>query len=127
VADPIERLRRIGLAYVDFALAHPNHYRLMFMTPHPPIEPDPALVEQGNPEQDAYAFLKVTVADAIAQGRMKPGYEDVETTAQIAWAGVHGLVSLHIAKANDAWVDWRPAPATARLLIDAMLHGFARS
>ena len=27
---------RSGCAYVDFAHRHPNHYRLMFMTPHPP-------------------------------------------------------------------------------------------
>src|SRR6185369_13375110 len=35
VADPVERLRAIGEAYVEFGLAHPMHYRLMFMTPHP--------------------------------------------------------------------------------------------
>ena len=35
VADPIARLRASGLAYADFALRHPNHYRLMFMTPAP--------------------------------------------------------------------------------------------
>src|SRR5262249_6593733 len=37
VADPIERLRRIGRAYVAFAIAYPNHYQLMFMTPHPEL------------------------------------------------------------------------------------------
>jgi len=36
VADPVERLRRIGHAYAEFAAEYPNHYRLMFMTPHPP-------------------------------------------------------------------------------------------
>src|SRR5919204_1809076 len=35
IEDPVERLRRIGLAYVDFALGHPSHYRFMFMTPKP--------------------------------------------------------------------------------------------
>ena len=33
--DPLERLKKSGLAYAEFALEHPNHYRLMFMTPHP--------------------------------------------------------------------------------------------
>ena len=33
--DPIERLRKCGQAYVQFAVAYPNHYRLMFMSPHP--------------------------------------------------------------------------------------------
>src|SRR5581483_625039 len=34
IEDPEERLRAAGQVYVDFALACPNQYRLMFMTPH---------------------------------------------------------------------------------------------
>src|SRR5690348_12065062 len=30
---PLERLRRSGVAYLDFALEHPRDYALMFMTP----------------------------------------------------------------------------------------------
>ena len=42
VADPVERLREIGLAYVEFAMGNPNQYRFMFMTPHPvPMLPTP--------------------------------------------------------------------------------------
>src|SRR5258706_722681 len=40
VEDPVERLRRIGHAYTEFAIDFPNHYRLMFMTLHPPIAHD---------------------------------------------------------------------------------------
>ncbi|MCU1349971.1 MAG: transcriptional regulator, TetR family, partial [Acidobacteria bacterium] len=54
IDDPIERLRRVGHAYIEFGIDHPNHYRLMFMTPHPPMEDD--TLEKGNPEEDAYAF-----------------------------------------------------------------------
>src|SRR5438067_11335330 len=35
VRDPLQRLYQLGLAYMDFGLEFPNHYRLMFMTPHP--------------------------------------------------------------------------------------------
>src|SRR5262249_12976967 len=35
VADPRERLNAIGRSYLEFAIGYPNHYRLMFMTPHP--------------------------------------------------------------------------------------------
>src|SRR6266581_9473332 len=31
IEDPIERLRRSGLAYVQFGLEHPMQYQLMFM------------------------------------------------------------------------------------------------
>ncbi len=55
VADPVERLRRIGKAYVEFGLKHPMHYRLMFMTPHPRVNDVKHGIAQGDPSQDAYA------------------------------------------------------------------------
>jgi AcrR family transcriptional regulator len=127
VTDPIERLRQAGRAYVDFAIEHPNHYRLMFMTLHPPI----GLTERetqmmGKPDQDAYAFVKLLVRDAIASGRLRPEHDDVEQVAQMAWASGHGLVALHIAKCKDAWVEWRPVRETAWALIDAALRGMLR-
>ena len=110
IADPIERLRQIGRAYVGFAIEHPNHYRLMFMTPHPAaLSPEDSRARRGNPEEDAYAFLRATVAEAIAAGRLRPELADADLVSQMVWAGTHGVVSLHIAKCNDAWVDWRDA------------------
>lgn len=123
--DPFERLRKIGHAYVDFALDHPNHYRLMFMTPPPVRSVEAREIERGNPQQDAYAFLKATVTEAVAAGRLRPELEDVELLSQALWAGVHGVVSLHVTKGADDWVDWRPAKKTATLVIDATLRGLA--
>ena len=125
VADPIERLRQVGRAYAAFALTHPNHYRLMFMTPFP-NKAEESAVEHGNPEVDAYAFLKWTVGEAIASGRLRPEVRDVEELAQMSWAAVHGVVSLYIAKCNDDWVEWRPAKKTAAALIDTMVRGLLR-
>jgi AcrR family transcriptional regulator len=125
--DPIERLRKIGHAYVAFGLDYPNHYRLMFMTPHPPIplsERDQA--KRGNPEEDAYAFLKATVADGLAAGRFRPELTDADLISQAVWAGTHGAISLPIAKCNDEWLDWRPTKKTAALVIDSMIRGLVR-
>jgi AcrR family transcriptional regulator len=125
--DPIERLRQIGQAYVSFALDYPNHYRLMFMTPHPPIgASEQRGVTRGNPEEDAYAFLKATVAEGLAEGRFRPELEDADLLAQTVWAGTHGVVSLHIAKRNDDWVDWKPVRKTATLMIDSLIRGLTR-
>ena len=61
-ADPVDRLRLIGRAYVEFAIAYPNHYRLMFMTPgKASLQPEDSRLARGNPEEDAYAFLRATV------------------------------------------------------------------
>ena len=62
IGDPVDRLRQIGRAYVEFAIAYPNHYRLMFMTPSKAsLEPEGSRLARGNPEEDAYAFLRATV------------------------------------------------------------------
>lgn len=126
VADPIERLRQIGRAYTDFGQRNPNHYRLMFMTPHPPFEPDKKHVEKGNPEQDAYAFLKYTIAEGIRVGRFRKGVVDVELVAQTIWAGIHGVVALEIAKCNDHWVDWRSVKKRVEAMTDVLVAGFTK-
>jgi len=122
IDDPIGRMKATGLAYVRFGLEFPNHYQLMFMTPHPPLGDEHA-VERGNPEEDAYAFLKGTIEEAIAQNLFLPEFADADLIAQTVWAGVHGVISLHIAKCNDNWVDWRPLEARARVMIDTLLDG----
>lgn len=126
IEDPVEKLRQTGLAYVDFGLTHPNHYRLMFMTPEPVEPTEEVLAGKGNPDQDAYAFLKMIVSDCIAQGRFREDLTDPDTVSQILWAGVHGLVSLHIVMCNDEWVCWRPVRGLAELLIDTHLNGLLR-
>lgn len=126
IADPLERLNAIGVAYAGFALTHPNHYRLMFMTPHPHAEDDEHLIEKGNPEEDAYALLKGTVAEAVAAGCFRPGFDDAELIAQTMWAGMHGVVSLQIAKCNDHWVDWRPEEDRIRLMVETLIRGLVR-
>jgi AcrR family transcriptional regulator len=125
--DPIERLRKIGHAYVAFGLDFPNHYRLLFMTPHPPLpmsEADEA--RRGNPEEDAYAFLKATVEEGLAAGRFRPELTDADLISQAVWAATHGVISLPIAKCNDEWLDWRPTQKTASLVIDSMIAGLTR-
>ncbi|MBZ0089654.1 MAG: TetR/AcrR family transcriptional regulator, partial [Thermoanaerobaculia bacterium] len=126
-ADPLARLRAAGRAYAAFGAKHPNHYRLMFMTPHPPHHPEDSKIEVGNPEQDAYAFLKWTVGEAIAQGRLRAELVDVELVSQIVWAGIHGIVSLRLSKHNEPWVAWRAERKTVELMLDTLIRGIARA
>jgi AcrR family transcriptional regulator len=123
VADPIERLRQAGQAYSAFALAHPNHYRLMFMTPHPPHLPEESAIEQGNPDQDAYAFLEWTATQAIASGRLRPELDDPQLVSQLMWSGIHGVVSLLIVKGSEPWIDWRPQRELAAAMCELTIRG----
>jgi AcrR family transcriptional regulator len=126
-SDPVQRLRQTGLGYVQFGIQYPNHYRLMFMTPHPQPRPGQFDCEtKGNPELDSYAFLKQGVQQAIAAGAFREGLKDVELISQTLWAAVHGVISLEIAKGNDRWVDWRPVKKRAELMLDAVMRGLLR-
>lgn len=122
IKDPVERICRIGHDYIRFALEFPNHYRLMFMTPLPP--PDPQSMEhKGNPDEDAYAMLKLGVAEAIAHKRFRPEYKDAELATQVLWATAHGVASLQITKGNNQWVDWRPIEQRSQAALGALLRG----
>jgi AcrR family transcriptional regulator len=123
-ADPIERLRQIGRNYIQFGLRFPNHYVFMFMTPHPPQEPDEEDREiMGNPEKDAYAMLKWAVQEAINAGCFREEVQDAELVSQTLWASVHGVISLNIAKCTDPWVEWRPLEDRAEMMLDITLRG----
>ena len=125
-ADPIERLKQIGAIYIDFGMRYPNHYKFMFMTPHPQHELDEVDREMmGNPERDAYAFLKWAVQQAIDADCFREDVRDAELVSETLWASVHGVISLEIAKGSDAWVDWRPIEDRARFMLDLTLRALA--
>lgn len=122
IPDPVERLRAAGQAYVSFGLNNPSHYRLMFMTP----KTTESTLAKGNPEEDAYAFLKVIVVELMEQGRFRDGITDVDLASQVIWSAVHGLVSLEIAKCKDEWVEWRPIEERSRGVVDMIVNGLLK-
>jgi hypothetical protein len=80
----------------------------------------------GNPEKDAYAFLKWAVQQAIDAGCFRDEVKDAELVSQTLWASVHGVISLQIAKGCDRWVEWRPIQQRAELMLDLTLRGLQR-
>ena len=127
IGDPIERLRQIGVAYIEFGIANPNHYRRMFMTPHPPV-PDEAerLDGKGNPEEDVYALVRGTVQEALQAGAFREHLKDVDLITQTVWAGMHGVIALQVAKYNEGWVPWRPIKERGATMIDGLLDGLLK-
>ena len=131
--DPVERVRRMGRVYIRFAISHPNHFRLMFMT-----RPAPEMVEmdeeemreqgRGDPSRDGYAFLMQCVHEAIEQGCIREELEhDAELVAQILWAGVHGVASLQVTRPeNEPWFTWKGADVLGEATSLAVLRGVLR-
>jgi AcrR family transcriptional regulator len=126
IPDLIERLKALYLGYARFALQYPNHYRLMFMTPHPNCHPDASSIEQGNAEQDAYAQLQQIVRAVYAADLFRADIGECELIVQTLWAGVHGVSSMEITLGKDQWVAWTPIEDRLNLMLDVMLRGSLR-
>jgi AcrR family transcriptional regulator len=115
-ADPVERLRACGVRYREFALAHPQHYAVMFEGAIP-VEAATADAEQH--AAAAFEALVDKVAYGIARGAIRPG--DAFDTAQQIWSTVHGAVALEL-----KGLVLTPDPeATYRALLETLLRGTA--
>jgi AcrR family transcriptional regulator len=116
--DPVERIRALGRAYTRFALAHPNHYRFMFMTPV--TKPHP----EGQPQMPgdlAFNLLREAVDAAQAAGRFRPG--DPQAAAQVLWSAVHGVSALLITLPAPLWPNGPAAPDLVEQVIDVTTRG----
>jgi AcrR family transcriptional regulator len=129
IADPIERLRRLGQAYIGFAVQFPSHFRFMFMTPRVHRDDEACTHDddvRGDPDQDAYAFLKKTVVEAQAKGAFRDGFEDPDLVSQVVWSGVHGVASLYLIMGQDSWIEWHAPEEVARSAVEVMIRGLVR-
>jgi AcrR family transcriptional regulator len=127
IADPIERLAKKGLTFIDFALDSPDAFKFLFMNTQIDVFPKVGLIERGNPAQDCYAYLRSTIVEGLAAGRFRPEIRDPDMLAQLFMSGVHGVVALHIARGKDPWVNWRPVRQKARLMVEALIRGLTVS
>ncbi len=104
IADPVERLDKLGEAYVQFALSMPRHYTLLFLTPATTA----VLTEEADdPGFAGFQLLLHTVEDCIAQKRFRPEHTDASGLALAIWSFVHGLVSLLIVKGQHPRFQWK--------------------
>lgn len=126
IDDPIERIHKIGEAYVEFALQNPMQYRFMFITPRPEMPDDELEKRRADPSEDAYEFLLATCDEAIKTGRLRPEFRDPHELAQMLWASVHGIVAIRIAKEHDQWVEFRDTRKTARKMGETFMRGMLK-
>jgi AcrR family transcriptional regulator len=107
-ADPLERLHQLGRAYARFALAHPGHYRFMFMTP-----PGGHEHTKGDEDPGARAFLLLrdAVLAGLAAGLLRP--IDPDVGAQVMWASLHGALALLVTYSAE---QFPVVPATPELI-----------
>jgi AcrR family transcriptional regulator len=91
-SSPMARLRAFGMAYVRFAVRHPQHYRLAMLDAcaGPMTEVDEIIASS------AFAHFHETVQECIAAG-VFPGGDALTITFDL-WSAAHGVAGLLIAK-----------------------------
>ena len=117
-ADPVERLRAGGRAYVEFGLKYPNHYRVTFIN-HPQL---PGGKEQYLREESmgmrAYDQLRQQVAQCVQENLFKE--TDIDAISQALWAVLHGVTALLITKPDFPWVK---KEALIELTVNSTIDG----
>jgi AcrR family transcriptional regulator len=91
--DPLERLERIGRAYIRFGLENTVHYQLMFMRRSDFLWS--RLAAREHDHVDSLQVLQGAVRSALLAGVLQPA--PAEVLALSLWAIVHGVVALFIA------------------------------
>ena len=93
-ANPWEALRAQGVAYVRFAVANPEHYRIVMMAG--PSDHDP----KDEIASGAFGHLLDSIVGSIALGVLEG--DPIELGLKL-WAAAHGLASLLITKPRMPW------------------------
>jgi AcrR family transcriptional regulator len=128
--SPLERLRHCGEAYIRFGLEHPREYWLTFLsgnTPqsikqrgHRPDQIDPA--QPGAAGAIAFAHLVTLLKDIEASGA-KLNYP-AETSAELCWMGLHGLVAAIV---NNPEFPWTDRESLIKGMLDVVTRGVLAS
>jgi AcrR family transcriptional regulator len=90
-ANPVLRLQRHGMGYVQFATENPAHYRVMFGSELQQKHADESLAAAS---AEAFSVLLDAVVACQLAGLARPG--DPMNSALFCWSGVHGLSLLLI-------------------------------
>ena len=87
--DAYQDLGSMGLAYFEYARAHPLQYRLMFGTPLPDPDEHPEMMSKAS---HAFALLRECVRRLPPPGAVSE--EAADDDALFIWSTVHGLAGI---------------------------------
>ncbi|BAV05055.1 transcriptional regulator, TetR family [Filimonas lacunae] len=99
VADPFERLKAIGLNFIEFAQQHRDYYNLMFIVEEP-VNP---AVEGFKIAQEAISFLAGVLTECQAKGRFTG--MDIEYLTFMVLSAIHGICALFCKDRTSSFVS----------------------
>lgn len=112
--DPVQRLRVLLEAYLDFAGRNPDLYRGVFLFVRPPDQDPP---EPAGLTSSVFARLLI---DALKAGQQRESVVagDARVQAQLLWAALHGVIALPI---NLDRLKWN-SQSMRRQIVDGLLR-----
>jgi len=93
--DPVELVRKMGRAYVEFGVANPSVYEFAFLLRRPG--------QRASKPHVAYERLQSLVRRCVDEKRFRR--VDIDAASQALWAAVHGITSLLILRPAFPWAD----------------------
>lgn len=115
--DPVEAMFRLGMAYIHFAQANPEIFRLMF---GPVLLPRKKFSELFAAGREAFYHLQRIIERGAEKGVFEN--DDIASLAHTAWAGVHGVATL-ILDHGDSFGYYRDLDAQAEQSLRVMIKG----
>jgi AcrR family transcriptional regulator len=119
VADPVERLVRLGIAYIGFAQERPTDFLLLFGR-----RSTRRSLAEDIPADSEYAVIRTALADLVSAG--KSGETDpryLEILAYGFWATILGMAVLQLTHLSDFGADFATAH---RLLLESTTRSWQR-
>lgn len=110
---PMRRLNKLGRGYVEFALAEPEYFRIMFSQEIEACEPSEALQDASSA---AFNMLVMAVIEAQTQGFVRAG--DPIDFAVALWCASHGIATLAV---NGQLAQMNDLERTMHTLLDQLL------
>jgi AcrR family transcriptional regulator len=104
--DPRARYEAMAVGYLRFAVAHPDHFRVMY---GPQVDFDDVAVAE---RRAAFEMLTDAIEACQAAGLAAPG--PAWAIANRAWAYAHGVVTLHLHGLLHRSIDKRALVELAR-------------
>jgi AcrR family transcriptional regulator len=118
--DPIDKIRQMCLAYIDYGVRNPDLFRAMFLF-------RPELTSEGRGERSALttavhdAFMQASRA-AVASHSLDGA--DADLAALTAWTAAHGVVTVLLSGPPlEIELQNRLAEATVNAALTGMRHG----
>jgi AcrR family transcriptional regulator len=112
VADPFERLKAIGLVYLEFARDNKDLYDLMFII-QAPIKHEQEM-EKWEMGRRTLEYLKNVLRQCQEKGHFRN--HDVDYLSFAVWSTVHGMCALYCRDRCKAYPDLEP--------LDLMKNGY---